>query len=190
MGVIQVARGNGLVFEDQAKPWKTFGGAGDGVRVFALGPGLPSDDTTNSPTNFINTQVGTSPATVGAATKYPLLITTGATEYNGSNLQLRGALMKFVSTQYAVLRAKIKLSVADQSDFLFGLCILKTDLLKTSVAHGVLATNVEGVFFLQVAQFAGTLPDTECTPSFNVRNGAAVAVTASVAELGYVVVES
>jgi hypothetical protein len=240
MGVIQVARGNGLVFEDQAKPWKTFGGAGDGVRVFALGPGLPSDDTTNSPTNFINTQVGTSPATVGAATKYPLLITTGATEYNGSNLQLRGALMKFVSTQYAVLRAKIKLSVADQSDFLFGLCILKTDLLKTSVAHGVLATNVEGVFFfkvdgatdillksykdgaetasvsvgtmgtddidyaiiwdgstvrayindVQVAQFAGTLPDTECTPSFNVRNGAAVAVTASVSELGYVVVES
>jgi hypothetical protein len=112
--------------------------------------------------------------------------------------------------------------------------------LKTSVAHGVLATNVEGVFFfkvdgatdillksykdgaetasvsvgtmgtddidyaiiwdgstvrayindVQVAQFAGTLPDTECTPSFNVRNGAAVAVTASVAELGYVVVES
>lgn len=240
MGVILQPRGNGLVFEEQNQPWKVYGGVGTGVKAWHLDAGIPADDTTNSPTSFIATQVGTSPTTVGVADGYPLLITTGATEYNGSNLQLRGESMKFSSTYYAVLRGKIKLSVADESDFLFGLCELKTDLLKTSTAHGITATLVEGVFFFKVdggttiafkaykdgaetasvnvgtmgtsdidysivwdgskvraylndilvAEFAGTMPDGECTPSINVRNGASSAVTASIAELAYVAVKS
>jgi hypothetical protein len=241
MGAIMQPRGSkgAMVFEDQNQPWKVYGAIGDGARAWALRAGIPADDTTNSPTEFIATQVGTSPTTVGSASGYPLLITTGGTEYNGSNLQLRGETAKLTSTRYAVLRGKIKLDSATESDFLFGLCELKTDLLKTSVAHGVLATGVEGVFFFKVdgataiqvkaykdgsettsvavgtmttsdidyaliwdgatvrafindalvAQFAGTLPDGDLTPSINVRAGSGAAVTASFAELAYVSLE-
>lgn len=239
MGVIAQQIGGGLVWQDQNKPWKVYGGVGEGVRSWALRPGLPADDTTNSPTELIATQVGTSPTTVGVVHGYPLLITTGGTEYNGSNLQLRGETMKFVANKQAFLRGKIKLSEATESDFLFGLCELKTDLLKTSTAHGITATLVEGVFFFKadggtsilvkaykdgaetasiavgtmttsdidyalvwdgskvkaylndvlVAEFAGTLPDGECTLSVNVRAGSAAAVTASFAELAFVSVE-
>lgn len=241
MGVIMRPRGsNGaMVFEDDQNPQKVYGAIGEGARYWGLRAGIPADDTTNSPTEWIATQVGTSPTTVGEAAGYPLLLTTGATEYNGQNLQLRGETMKFVASKYAVLRGKLKLSDATQSDFLFGLCELKTDLLKTSVAHGITATLVEGVFFykvdgatalylkaykdgtettsvavgtmstsdidyaivwdgstvrgyinnVQVAQFAGTLPDGECTPSINVKAGEAAAKTLSVAELAYVSIE-
>lgn len=139
-----------LVFVDADKPWRLFEAIGDAVRKFILRGPAPADDTTNSPTEFINTQVGTSPLTVGEVTGYPLLATTGATEYNGLNVQLRGEHCKLAAGKTAYLRGKIKLSEATQNDFLFGLCELKTDLLKTSVEHGVLATGVEGLFFFKL----------------------------------------
>lgn len=143
-----IGSNGGIILQDNVYPWKVFGGFGDGIRAWALGAGTDSDDTTNSPQAFIATQGGTSPLTVGEVQGYPLLLTTGATEYNGSNIQLRGATAKLVAAKQAFLRGKFKLSDATQSDFLFGLCQLKTDLLKTSVAHGV-NTSVEGVFFFK-----------------------------------------
>jgi hypothetical protein len=241
MGIGIISRGTkgAKVFQDDQKPWKVYGGFGEGLREFHLSPGLPADDTTNTPTNFICTAVGTSPVTVGVADGFPLLVTTGGTEYDGQNIQLRGATAKLSSSTEVFVRAKLKASEATDSDLLFGLCILKTDLMKTSAAHGVLATGVEGVFFvkvdggtsiyaksykagteassvlvgtlgvvsadyaiwwdgafvhfyindIEVAKFAGTLPDQMLTPSFNFRAGSAAARTLSVAEFAFVDVE-
>jgi len=152
MGIqlVDIGANGGKIWQDQSYPWKVYGGMGQGIRSWVLRPGLPADDTTLVPTEFIVTQVGTSPLTVGEAAGYPLLLTTGATEYDGANIQLRGETMTFAAAKQAFLRGKIKLSEATQIDFLFGLCELKTDLMKTSAAHGVLATNVEGVFFVKV----------------------------------------
>lgn len=138
------------VYADDQKPWKVYGGFGEGLREWHLRPGLPCDDTTLVPTEFVTTVSGTSPTTAGIVDGYPLLFTTGATEYDGINSQVRGSVAKLSSTRQAFLRAKVKISDATQSDFLFGLCQLKTDLMKTSAAHGVLATGVEGAFFVKV----------------------------------------
>jgi hypothetical protein len=140
-----------LVLVDSDKPWRLYDAFGESVRKYVLRAGIPCDDTSLIPTEFVTTQVGTSPLTIGEAIGYPLLATTGATEYNGLNVQLRGEASKLVAGKTAYLRGKIKLSEADALDFLFGLCELKTDLMKTSAAHGVLASNVEGVFFVKVA---------------------------------------
>jgi len=231
------------IWQDSVYPWRVYGAMGEGARAWALRPGLPCDDTTGDPTEFVVTVVeagtGDSLLTVGEVHGYPLLLTTAADEYDGLNVQLRGETMKFASAKEAFIRGKFKLSEATHIDFLFGLCELKTDLMKTSAAHGVLATNVEGVFFVkvdggttiyvkaykdgtettsvsagtmttsdidyalwwdgtwvhayiddvEVATFAGTLPDGECTPSINLRAGSAAARTASVAELAFVSIE-
>jgi hypothetical protein len=140
-----------MVLVDADKPWRLFEAFGDLVRKYVLRAGIPADDTTNSPTEIVVTQTGTSPLTIGEGIGYPLLATTGATEYNGLNGQLRGESCKLVAGKTAYLRGKVKLSEATALDWLFGLCELKTDLMKTSVAHGVLATNVEGVFFAKIA---------------------------------------
>lgn len=235
MGVIQRPFGvnGGLIWADDAKPRHIYDAAGEGVRFWGLRPGLPCDDTTNSPTELITTVTGSSPLTAGVAAGYPLLLTTGGTEYNGANVQLRGAVVSLSASKEAIVRGKIKLSQATTSDFLFGLCELKTDLLATGTAHAITASAVEGVFFhkvsgataitvksykdgtqatsvaagtmttsdidyaiwwdgvkvhayidnVEVASFAGTLPDGVLTLSLNVRTGSAAAITASIAEL-------
>lgn len=149
IGIKDIGSSGAKVFQDDTKPWKIYGGFGEGLREWHLRPGLPADDTTNSPTEFIATQGGTSPTTVGILQGYPLLITTGGTEYNGTNLQLRGSVAKALANKPAFLRGKMKLSDATQSDFLFGLCQLKTDLMNTSSSHAV-NSAVEGAFFVKV----------------------------------------
>jgi len=241
MGLELITRGTkgAKVWQDSQKPWKVYGGVGEGLREFHLRPGMPADDTTNSPTELIATVTGSSPTTIGIVDGYPLLTTTGATEYDGSNLQLRGSTAKLVASTELFLRGKIKASEATDSDLLFGLCQLKTDLMKTSTAHGVLATGVEGIFFVKVdggtsiyaksykagteyssvlvgtlgvvnidlaiwwdgvyahfyvndvemAKFAGTLPDQMLTLSVNFRAGSAAARTLSYSEICFVDIE-
>lgn len=140
---------NSIVKIDDRTPNRWLDAWGD-VRKFISTPGLASDDTTNSPTNFIATATGTSPTTISATENDTLLITTGGTEYNGANVQLRGSTFKLTSGKPLYFGAKVKLSEATQIDFLLGLALLKTDLMKTSAAHGVLATGVEGVFFTKI----------------------------------------
>lgn len=231
----------GLAFSDLNDPRKIYGAFGEGVRAWALRPGLPSDNTTFLPDEFIHTVVGTSPMTRGVAAGYPLLATTGATDYNGMNVQLAGETAKLAACQDIYVRGKIKLSVDLQADLLFGLAELKTALLATGTGHDVTATGVEGIFFhhaahatdktlyvksyvagalissvavgalstddidyalwwdgskinayldeVKVAEFAGSLPTGELTLSFNLRTGAAAAVTASFAEMAFVAAE-
>jgi len=138
-----------LVFYDVDKPWRLFDAIGNNVSKFIVDGPVPADDTTNVPTGVIVTQAGTSPLTVGQAAGYPLLITTGATEWNGANVQARGESLKLVANKVAYAGIGIKLSEATELDCLFGLCELKTDLLLGSVSHGVTATLVEGAFFLK-----------------------------------------
>lgn len=138
------------IWRDNQYPWKVYGAVGDGIREWHLRAGLPADDTTAVPTEFVVTQTGTSPLTVGQVSGYPLLLTTGATEYNGANVQLRGEYCKLAAGDESFLRGKIKLSEATNIDFLFGLCELKTDILATDTAHGIAAANVEGAFFVKL----------------------------------------
>jgi len=101
------------------------------------------------PTGVIVTQAGTSPLSVGQVAGYPVLLTTGATEYNGANVQARGESLKLVANKVAYAGIGIKLSEATEIDMLFGLCELKTDLLLGATSHGVTATLVEGAFFMK-----------------------------------------
>lgn len=243
MGIIRQQLKGAEIVIDQDKPWRIYGAIGEGARSWALRPGLPCDDTTNEPTEFITTLVeagaGDSSIAAGAAAGYPLKLTTDNAEYDGLNVQLRGESFKLDADTDARIRAVLKPSEEDDSDLLFGFAELKTDLMKTSTAHGVTATNVEGVFFVkpagetkiyveaykngtritsievgdlaaddndlalwwdgsnvrayladvEVARFAGTLPDGELTPSINFRTGAAAAITLEFAELAFAAVK-
>lgn len=140
-----------LVARDQDKPWRIYDAYGDGVREYHIRAGMPCDDTTARPLEFVSTLAGTSPVTAGQAAGYPLLVTTGSTEYNGANVQLTGEHAKLVSGKEVFLRGKMIVSEEKTCDLLFGLCELKTDLLKGSVAHGITATSVEGVFFFKAS---------------------------------------
>jgi hypothetical protein len=149
--LIEYGANGAKVWQDDRAPYKVYGAVGEGARSWALKAGLPCDDTTLRPDEFVNTLTGTSPITAGVAAGYPLLITTGGTDYNGVNMQLRGESATLAANKFVWLRGKIKLSVDLQSDLLFGLCELKTDLLNTSASHAVTATNVAGVFFHHAA---------------------------------------
>ena len=139
-----------MVLFDTEKPWRLLDAFGDNVSKFIMSGPLPADDTTGVPTGLIVTQAGTSPVAVGQVAGYPLLVTTGGTEYNGANVQVRGESLKLASGKVAYAGAKIKASEATEIDLLFGLAELKTDLLLGSVSHGITATLVEGVFFFKV----------------------------------------
>jgi len=139
-----------MVFYDTDKPWRLLDAFGDNVSKFILSGPLPADDTTNVPTGLVVTQAGTSPVTVGQVAGYPLLITTGATEYNGANVQVRGETLKLAAGKVAYAGLKFKLSEATEIDFLAGLAELKTDLLLGASSHGITATLVEGVFIFKV----------------------------------------
>lgn len=203
---------------------------GETVVKFKLEPGQAGgvDNATFIPNALTSTVTGTSPVTVSELVGESLLLTTGGTEYNGINLQSKNVAFKCEATKPMYFGIKCIAENATLSDLLFGMCVLKTDLLKVSAAHGILATNVEGIFFFKatagtvltfktykdgaetntatyatahgiiaavyefywdgsklygyinnnlVGVFSANLPDTELTPSINIRAGSAAART-------------
>lgn len=203
---------------------------GETVVKHILHPGeaVPVDDTTGVPTVYAVTVTGTSPVTNSELVGESLLLTTGGAEYNGINLQGKNVAFKCETGKPMYFGIKCIAENATLSDLLFGMCVLKTDLLKVSAAHGILATNVEGIFFFKatagtvlqfktykdgaetntadyatahgviaavyefywdgsklygyidnnlVGVFSANLPDTELTPSINIRAGSAAART-------------
>lgn len=66
-----------------------------------------------------------------------LLVTTGATEYNGLNIQGLGTVFDLASGKPCYAGMKVSISDATQSDFLFGLAGTDTALLATSSSHAV-----------------------------------------------------
>ncbi len=203
---------------------------GETVVKFKLEPGQAGgvDNATFVPNALTSTVTGTSPVTVSELIGESLLLTTGGTEYNGINLQSRNVAFKCETGKPMYFGIKCIAENATLSDLLFGMCVLKTDLLKVSAAHGILAANVEGIFFFKataatvltfktykdgsetntadygtahgviaavyefywdgsklygyidnslVGVFSANLPDTELTPSINIRAGSAAART-------------
>lgn len=155
MALIQEPFGanNSIKFRDETTGIRIYDAAGDVVSFKTLTPEA-LDDTTLDATRYVTTVVeaGTGD-TVTSASILPgnsLLITTAANEYDGINLQSRGQTFKLTAGKPMYFGAKLQIDDATQSDLLIGLAQLKTDLLKTSVAHGVLATAVEGIFFTKI----------------------------------------
>lgn len=96
------------------------------------------------------TVVGTTPTAVPSVTSGELItIATSAEDFAGINAQVKGALVKCEAGKPFKAYCEIKLSEATQSDFLFGLCGVKTDLLATSSAHAI-NSAVEGLFFCKL----------------------------------------
>lgn len=127
---------------------------GKNVVKAILGPSSPCDDTTGDPVDAVVTVTeagggGDSTLVNAQSAGYNLLFTTDNADYDGINYQRKGEAFKLEAGKPLAFRAKIKASEATQSDLLVGLCELKTDLLKTGTAHGITASNVEGVFFFK-----------------------------------------
>ena len=98
-----------------------------------------------------STVTGSTPTIVPSLTPGELYtITTPATDFSGVNSQVTGEPFKLELGKPLKLYGQFKLGEATQSDFLFGLCGIKTDLMAVSEAHGITASAVEGIFFCKI----------------------------------------
>jgi hypothetical protein len=142
----KIVKGAIVVYDDLcANRW--LDAFGENVRKFHLDIGTPVDDSTGDPTQFIctPTEAGAGDSVVANSLieGYALTITTAGNENDGLNMQLRGSA--FVLTRGCPLYfgAKIKISDADETDFLVGLCEPDTSLI---AAHAVSVTD-DGIYF-------------------------------------------
>lgn len=140
-------------FYDESTTLRIYDAVGD-VQAFKTLTPEALDDTTLDATRYITTVVedgtGDTVTSVSLTAGNALTVTTAANEYDGINLQARGEGFKLTVGMPLYFGAKLAIDDATQSDLLIGLAESKTDLMKTSVAHGVLATGVEGAFFVKV----------------------------------------
>lgn len=135
--------GGNLLFYDTA-PYKWLDGWGPSIcKHVDEFVSTPTDDTTGLPTAYTCTLVGTSTAVPTGLAGGGLLITTGGTENNGVNMQLKGEAFKLVAGKPCYFGARLLISDAIQSDFLVGLCITDTDLLG-GMTDGVYFRKVDG----------------------------------------------
>jgi len=95
---------------------------------------------------FAVTATGTSPITASVLPGAVALVTTGANEYDGDNVQLVGSRFKVESGKPFYFGAKVTLGEAAQSDFLVGLCGVDTTLTNASGSHAI-ALGAGGIFF-------------------------------------------
>jgi hypothetical protein len=119
---------------------------GDAVSKFEFGPGAPTDDTTGEPTQFTVTEVGTNTnvnASVAGTTGAALLMTTGATEDNGSNLQLKGENFALNAANDLYIGATFTINDVDETDLFFGFAVTDTDLLG-AVADAIYFESLDG----------------------------------------------
>lgn len=140
---------NAIVFYDDAYPFRWLDAIGDGVIKYVPSVGTPTDDTTGEPTSWINTETGTNTWVNSSVEGELWTITTGATEYNGYSSQIKGQAFVLASGKPFYIGGLFKLSVADQSDFLFGLAALDTTLTAASSAHAI-AVSGDGLFFSKI----------------------------------------
>jgi len=104
----------------------------------------PADDTTNIPTAWVATAVGTSPITFPAGSDYgELLLTSGASENDGVQIQLRGESFKIVSGTPLYFGCRFKINDETQSDFLVGLAITDTTAI-AALSDGIYFRKVDG----------------------------------------------
>lgn len=89
------------------------------------------------------TEVGTGSQALTNEAGGVLLLTTGGTENNGVNYNLKGEPFKLASGKSLWYEARVKVSEAVQSDFLVGLSITDTEMLG-GVTDGVYFRKVDG----------------------------------------------
>jgi hypothetical protein len=146
MGIATKTVNGALVyFEDEYKQ-RWVDALGEDVVKFISAPGPPKDDTSNDPTSFVNTEVGTNTVLSNTEAGTWLVITTGANAYDGVNLQLHGAAFQLESSKPCYFGIKCKCDNATKGDFLVGLCEVDTTLMATGGAHAVSVTD-DGLYF-------------------------------------------
>ncbi len=144
-----------LVYYEEGNESRWLDVMGLNITKFNLESGTAQDDQTPYvPTRFtvreISTGGGVSTIVNAEAVGTKLLITTDDADFDGVQAQLKGEAFKLSSAKPLYFGIKCSISDATESDLLVGLCEAHTDLLKESVAHGVAAADVEGVFFFKL----------------------------------------
>lgn len=174
---------NSTKWYDEAKGFRIYDAVGD-VAFFKSWT-EPCDDTTGVPTRLTVTQVGTNTIVNSLTAGNWLTLTTGGTEYNGINAQVKGENFKLVAGKPLYFGAKLSINDATESDLFIGLAETNTVLLATSSAHGIGGSNIEGAFFAKLdavtAITARTYEANAQTNSFTV--GTAIDTNAHIYEI-------
>jgi hypothetical protein len=105
------------------------------------------------------TEAGGGETTIAPQGDGTLLITTDAAEYDGANIQMVGSPFKLYAGSPLYCGARLKISEATQSDFVFGLCSEDTALMAVAGAH---ATDVAyGIYFSKLDAVTAVYFNTE-----------------------------
>jgi len=96
--------------------------------------------------DYTVTATGTSPVTSSVLPGALYLITSGASDFDGDNIQALGSRFKLDAGKPCYFGAKVTINEATQSDLLIGLCGVDTTLTAASSAHAI-AVGAGGVFF-------------------------------------------
>ena len=140
---------NALVYYDDRYDNRWLDAVGSNVVKWELPVGVPKDDTTNDPSGMVNTEVGTCSALSSTTVGDRLIITTGATAYDGMNLQAHGSAFKIEAGKPCYFGARIAMQNGAKGDYLVGLCEVDTTLLATASAHAQ-AVSDDGLYFFQL----------------------------------------
>ena len=149
MGVANKKVNGALVYYEDAYNLRWLDAFGENVVKYILSAGASVDDTTADPTAWTNTETGTNTIDNHTTAGGGLKITTGATEYNGVNLQLNGSAFQLTADKPLYFGAKFKTENATKGDVLIGLCEVDTTLLAVATAHGLSVTD-DGVYFYKL----------------------------------------
>ena len=108
---------------------------------------LPIDDTTGDPTEYTTTVVevgaGNSTIALTPAAGGNAVMTSAANENDGIQIQLNGEAFLMDDAYPLYCGCRFKVEDADQTDFLFGLCITDTTLLG-GMTDGIYVQSVDG----------------------------------------------
>jgi len=141
---------NALVYYDDRYPNRIIDAIGSNVVKWELPVGVPKDDTTNDPSGLVINETGTNTVLSSTTAGDRLIITTGASEYNGVNLQVHGSAFKIEAGKPCYFGARVSMeNGVGKGDYLVGLCEVDTALLATGTAHA-LAVADDGLYFHQL----------------------------------------
>jgi hypothetical protein len=141
---------NALVYYDDRYANRWVDAIGSNVVKWELPVSPPKDNTTHDPDGMVNTEVGTCSALSSTTVGDRLIITTGATAYDGMNLQVHGSAFKIEAGKPCYFGARVAMqNGVGKGDYLIGLCEVDTALLATGTAHALAVTD-DGIYFHQL----------------------------------------
>jgi len=144
---------NHLVVRDDVNTWRWFDAWGPSVGKYLQDfHGIPTDDTTGMPTEFVNTLVGDAGDNTFALTDVAggaALFTTDDDNNDGIKLQLgdeltgNGEGVDFSGDYPTYFGVKFKLNDVDATDVLLGFCVTDTACLD-AVTDGLYFRSIDG----------------------------------------------